>query len=148
MQTQASRFLSHDGIAAHEQRSMLFGDEAASGEGVIPSDRFNDHDSRSTLLVSARGAGRRPRRRLCRRVPPNLGPLPPHPQGFASREPKCEALLTLPEVAAVLRVSPATVYRLVALRQIRFIKLRGGIRLRREDLAEFLNRTSVDPVSL
>lgn len=53
-------------------------------------------------------------------------------------------LLTLPEVAAVLRLSPVSVYRLVAARKIPFVKLAGGLRFLPGDIQRFVDNRRID----
>lgn len=52
--------------------------------------------------------------------------------------------LTPDDLAAILAISRATVYRLIARRQIAFIKVGGGLRFRLIDVEKYLesNRTN------
>ncbi len=56
-------------------------------------------------------------------------------------------LLTPPEVAALLRISRATLYRLVESRRVPFYRIGGVLRLDRRDLVEYLARQRVNPIS-
>lgn len=53
-------------------------------------------------------------------------------------------LLTIDEVAAVLRVSKTSVYRLVDRRKLPFCRVGRGLRFRREDLEAYLQATRVE----
>jgi excisionase family DNA binding protein len=55
-------------------------------------------------------------------------------------------LLTVKEMAALLRTSPATVYRIVERRSIPFLRLPRGIRFSRKDVEAYLKRCSVESV--
>ncbi|MBP7706039.1 MAG: tyrosine-type recombinase/integrase [Candidatus Aminicenantes bacterium] len=55
-----------------------------------------------------------------------------------------ESLFTVREAACFLKVSAATIYRLCAVRDIRYFKIRGGmIRIKREDLDKYLGGAAV-----
>jgi excisionase family DNA binding protein len=49
-------------------------------------------------------------------------------------------LLTVGEVAAMLRISKTSVYRLKERRLVTFHKVGGGLRFQRSDLEEYLRR--------
>jgi excisionase family DNA binding protein len=55
-------------------------------------------------------------------------------------------LLTPDEVAELLRVSKASVYRLVERRAIRFYRVCGLLRFEREDVRAFLGAGRVEPM--
>lgn len=52
------------------------------------------------------------------------------------------------ELAAILAISRATVYRLIARRQIAFIKVGGGLRFRRSDIEKFLESNHIKPLTM
>jgi excisionase family DNA binding protein len=51
------------------------------------------------------------------------------------------------ELADLLAVSKATVYRLVCKRQLPFHKIGGVLRFKREDIEEFLETQRIKPIS-
>jgi excisionase family DNA binding protein len=53
-----------------------------------------------------------------------------------------DSLLTLKEVAKHLRVVPLTVYRLIYRGDLTAIKVGNGWRVRREDLEDYLSRST------
>lgn len=53
-------------------------------------------------------------------------------------------LLTLEEVAGMLRVSKSTLYRLVERREIRFYRLPGSLRFAEEDVRAYLRNNCVE----
>lgn len=55
-------------------------------------------------------------------------------------------LLTVPQLAELLRVSKTSVYRLVERRQVTFIRLPRGLRFRREDIEAFMRSRSTESV--
>ncbi len=55
-------------------------------------------------------------------------------------------LLTPDDLAKVLQISKAGVYRLISRRQIRFYKVMGSIRFDRSDIASFLESNQVEIV--
>ena len=55
-------------------------------------------------------------------------------------------LLTVNEVAGLLRVSKTSVYRLVERRLIPFYRLPGSLRFTEEDVQAFLRRKRVEPM--
>lgn len=57
-------------------------------------------------------------------------------------------LLTVGEVAVMLRMSKVTVYRIVESRKIRFYKLQGGLRFNRVDVDAYLQSNCVEPIQL
>ncbi len=64
-----------------------------------------------------------------------------------------ESLLIVPEVAAILRIKPTTVYALVARDVLPHLRIAQGkrralIRFRREDVEAFLQRHTVVPPAL
>ncbi|HVL81694.1 MAG TPA: helix-turn-helix domain-containing protein [Actinomycetota bacterium] len=62
---------------------------------------------------------------------------------MARSGPEISKLLTVAEVAAVMRVSRMTVYRLIRRGQLRAIKVGRNYRVREEDLTSYLDRSSV-----
>jgi excisionase family DNA binding protein len=64
-----------------------------------------------------------------------------------SRTPHYEALLTLPEVAVLLRVSRTTVYRLVEGRKIPFLKIGGFIRFTKKDINQCLTSLRIASIT-
>ena len=62
-------------------------------------------------------------------------------------KPEIPRLLTLFEAAEYLRVSKATIYRLVETRQIPFHLVGRGIRFTEEDLRRFLGVNRVEPIT-
>jgi excisionase family DNA binding protein len=59
---------------------------------------------------------------------------PPCPEGDRGKV----TLLTVPECAVALRVSAATIYRLVGEGQLSHLRVSNAIRIREQDLAAFL----------
>ena len=60
-------------------------------------------------------------------------------------------VLTVKEAAELLKVSPGCVYQLIAERRIPHLRIgvgRGCIRIRRQDLEQFLENCGVDVFSL
>lgn len=57
------------------------------------------------------------------------------------------ALLTVREVAMLLRLSVTSVYRLVERRALRFLRFPNGLRFQRADLDAYLASRAVEPVS-
>jgi excisionase family DNA binding protein len=55
-------------------------------------------------------------------------------------------LLTIPEVAKLLRISVSGVRRLQQQRHIPFFKVGGGIRFTRSDIAAFLQKRRVNSI--
>jgi len=55
-------------------------------------------------------------------------------------------LLTIPEVADLLKISVPTLRRLQRQRQIPFIKVGGRVRFSRSDVAAYLERRRVAPI--
>jgi excisionase family DNA binding protein len=56
-------------------------------------------------------------------------------------------LLTIPEVAKILRISPTGVRRLQAARHIPFVKVGGSIRFLREDIQSYVARQRVEAIT-
>jgi excisionase family DNA binding protein len=56
-------------------------------------------------------------------------------------------LLTPAETAALLRISKASVYRLVERREVPFYRLRGSLRFDRRDIEAYLERCRVGPAA-
>jgi len=54
-----------------------------------------------------------------------------------------EALMTVMEVAAYLRMKPTTIYHWVSDRRLPFVKLGSAVRIRRRDLDDFVRRHTV-----
>lgn len=57
-----------------------------------------------------------------------------------------QEMLLPDEVAEILRISKASVYRLVERRDIRFCRVCGLLRFRRSDVEQFLRAGSVEPI--
>jgi len=57
-------------------------------------------------------------------------------------------LITPDELARLLRISKAGVYRLVEKRAMPFYKVRGSLRFDKKDVSEFLRETRIGPVGL
>lgn len=64
------------------------------------------------------------------------------PEGSSSKV----ELLTIPEVAALLRISPTGVRRLQHGRLIPFIKVGNNVRFIRSDLLKYLQKMRVEPI--
>lgn len=62
---------------------------------------------------------------------------------MARSGPEISRLLTVAEVASVMRVSRMTVYRLIRRGQLTAIKVGRNYRVRERDLAAYLDRSSV-----
>lgn len=57
-------------------------------------------------------------------------------------------LLTPDELASMLKISKAGVYRLVEQRQIHFHKIMGSLRFDKNDVLSFLRQNRIEPVGL
>lgn len=57
-------------------------------------------------------------------------------------------LLTPDELAGMLKISKAGVYRLIGKRQIHFYKIMGSLRFDRNDVLSFLRQNRIEPVGL
>ncbi|MFA5129730.1 MAG: helix-turn-helix domain-containing protein [Patescibacteria group bacterium] len=55
-------------------------------------------------------------------------------------------LLTPKELAALLHTSMTSVYRLVEGREIRFYKIKGGLRFHLKDVEAYLNQSCTEPM--
>ncbi len=55
-------------------------------------------------------------------------------------------LLTPDEVAAILRISKISVYRMVERREIRFHRVCGRLRFERSDIEQYLKAGTVEPM--
>lgn len=55
-------------------------------------------------------------------------------------------LLTIPDVATLLKISVSSVRRLQQCREIPFRKIGGSIRFARGDIAAYLEKRRVDPI--
>jgi excisionase family DNA binding protein len=55
-----------------------------------------------------------------------------------------ESTLTVQELAALLRLSPTTIYRLAARREIPFYRLPNGLRFMKSEINEYLVRHRVE----
>lgn len=62
---------------------------------------------------------------------------------MARREPGISRLLTVAEVASVMRVSRMTVYRLIRRGQLKAIRVGRNYRVREEDLGAYLESAAV-----
>ena len=62
---------------------------------------------------------------------------------MARREPGISRLLTVAEVASVMRVSRMTVYRLIRRAQLKAIRVGRNYRVREDDLNEYLEAQAV-----
>jgi excisionase family DNA binding protein len=70
-----------------------------------------------------------------------------HPSSQKSQRTYTEIeLLTIKEVAALLRVSVTLVRRLQQRRQIPFIKVGGSIRFQKQDILEYLQQRTVGKI--
>jgi len=69
----------------------------------------------------------------------------PTPHAGAGREDAAVDLLTINEVAAALRVSKMTVYRLIRAGQLPAIQVGKSFRVHHGDLAAYLSATAVQP---
>lgn len=58
-----------------------------------------------------------------------------------------EPLLTVPELASIIRVSRSSIYRLVEARKIPFIKFGGVVRFLRRDLDAYLEAGRTDVIA-
>jgi excisionase family DNA binding protein len=58
-----------------------------------------------------------------------------------------QILYNVEDLAVFLKVSRATVYRLIDQKKIRFIRAGKGIRFRSEDVQDYLDKNSVDTLS-
>jgi len=56
-------------------------------------------------------------------------------------------LLTPPEAASFLRISRASLYRLVDTRQIPFYRVGRGLRFSEEDLQKYLAGNRIEPIT-
>lgn len=56
-------------------------------------------------------------------------------------------MMTLPELAELLRVSPTTIYRMTEGRKIRFYKIKGSIRFREDDVVDYMNNNCYEPIN-
>ena len=56
--------------------------------------------------------------------------------------------LTPDDLAVILAIARATVYRLIARRQIAFIKVGGSLRFRRADVEKYLDNNRVNPLTM
>ena len=61
---------------------------------------------------------------------------------------KIKAFLTPEELADMLEISKATVYRLVNKRQIPFNKIGGSLRFRKTDIDKFLDAERIEPIKI
>ena len=63
--------------------------------------------------------------------------------GMARRSPDITRLLTVAEVASVMRVSRMTVYRLIRRGQLKAIRVGRNYRVREDDLNQYLESQAV-----
>ncbi len=68
------------------------------------------------------------------------------PTSSSAAKPPTRTLLTLDEVAELLRVSKTSVYRLVERRAIRFFRVSSVLRFDLADVETFLGAGRVEPV--
>ena len=57
-----------------------------------------------------------------------------------------KAFLTPDDLAVLLSISKATIYRLIDKRQLPFYKVGGSIRFFKDDIEEYLNQARVEPI--
>lgn len=57
-------------------------------------------------------------------------------------------LLTPGELAGMLRISKAGVYRLIEKRQIHFYKIMGSLRFDKNDVLLYLEQSGIEPIGL
>lgn len=69
--------------------------------------------------------------------------MPPRKVGFVG-----ERLLTVSEVASMIRVSNMTVYRLIKSGQLAAIRVGKNYRLRESDVSNYLDERSVRPADM
>lgn len=55
-------------------------------------------------------------------------------------------MITLPELAELLRVSQTTIYRMTEGRKIRFYKIKGSIRFKQEDVLTYMKNNCYEPI--
>lgn len=79
---------------------------------------------------------------MCAARPPNLKGN----QGMARTSPGIARLLTVAEVANVMRVSRMTVYRLIRRGQLKAIRVGRNYRVREQDLNEYLEAQATSGV--
>ncbi len=60
---------------------------------------------------------------------------------------KMRELMTVKEVAAFLKITPNSVYRMVERRLVRFFKIRSGIRFAKSDIEAYLNQCCVEAIN-
>jgi excisionase family DNA binding protein len=58
-----------------------------------------------------------------------------------------QILYNVEDLAVFLKISRATVYRLIDKKKIRFIRAGKGIRFRLEDVQDYLDKNSVEALS-
>ena len=68
------------------------------------------------------------------------------PLEFDAEQRSGEELMTVPEVAAFLRLTPKGVYSLVERRKIPFVKVSNRVRFRRADVISWLEENRVPVV--
>jgi len=57
-----------------------------------------------------------------------------------------EQLLTVKEAADILNISRATIYLIMAESKLPYVKVRGGRRIRKEDLEMYIQKNTSKPV--
>jgi excisionase family DNA binding protein len=72
-------------------------------------------------------------------------PAPPTEDAVARREPVGGALVTVAEVAALMRVSTMTVYRLIRGGDLQAIRVGKNFRIREDDVQRYLIDRTVAP---
>jgi excisionase family DNA binding protein len=60
---------------------------------------------------------------------------------------KTSELMTVKEVASLLKVTPNSVYRMVERRLVRFFKIRSGIRFAKSDIEAYLRECCVEAIN-
>lgn len=58
-----------------------------------------------------------------------------------------KTFLTPDDLAIILSISKATVYRLIDKRQLPFYKVGGSLRFSKNDIEEYLNNVRVEPIA-
>ncbi len=135
------------GLFRYPDRPMPHHSSTTSQKGgALPAPKlppFTDHAPDGIIsVVPIAGIGvRSPRRRSARRPLTIQSPVVD-----ASPSALAERLLTVPELASLLQISRAGLYRLVEGRRIPFIRLGGLVRFVKADVERFLVEGRNDPI--